>query len=368
MKSYARRCPALLIILIGLGCSSARRQAPPQSPPIVGRGTPAVLPKPLGIADQPISPARPSDDIEDRNLLIPPPPSLREMAKSPVAKEKAVPEIALTSANDSSMPSNKPNAKQTGTLAGVGIGEESNSGRMDKDEALTAIKTIHRNALIANAKMDCYETRLTRRESINGKAVPQEIIAFKFRKNPYSVRLKWLGQEGQGREVVYVQGQYAGKMYVMPTKQDSFPLPPMRMSFMPDDSMVRSKTRHDIREAGLGESIKHLGETLDLIAKNPAQRNRLRYLGLVTRPEFVSPMEGIEETIPPRTEPLLPSGGKRVTFYDTGAQSVSKDMPVLVIAHDAANKEVEYYCFDRFLFPITLNNSDFDPEQIWKKK
>ena len=42
-------------------------------------------------------------------------------------------------------------------------------------------------------------------------------------------------------------------------------------------------------------------DVLDSIAKNPAERNRLHYLGLVIRPEFASKMETIEETIAPRT-------------------------------------------------------------------
>jgi len=27
---------------------------------------------------------------------------------------------------------------------------------------------------------------------------------------------------------------------------------------------------------------------------------------------------------------------------------------------------VEYYCYDRFLFPVALDNKDFDPDELWK--
>jgi len=42
--------------------------------------------------------------------------------------------------------------------------------------------------------MDSYIARLTRREQVNGKKQPEEIILFKFRQQPWSVYFKWLGE------------------------------------------------------------------------------------------------------------------------------------------------------------------------------
>ena len=337
-----------LIILLVAGChGSTKRQPPPQAPPIIGRGTPSV-PKPLAIPDKPFSPARQPDPLDDKQAMIPKPPSAADMALP--ARPIADPQIQQ--------------AKAQVTTAS---GSETPVGQV-ADTGLETMKRLHLNAVNTYSKIPAFDARLTRRETINNKSNPQEVIHFMFRKEPYSVRLKWIGTEGQGRDLVYVQNQHGNKMHIQPTRQDSFPLPAMRMAFLPDDRMVRSKSRHDIREAGINDAIRQIGTTLDQVAASPAQRSRLRYLGQVTRPEFVAKMEGIEVTIPPRTEPLLPQGGKRVMFFDTAADSQSVHLPVLVIAHDHEGKEVEYYCFDRMSTNLRLTDADFDPEVVFKKR
>ena len=371
MLSTSMRRTALLVLL-AIGCSSPskNRQPPAPTTPVVGRGTPAA-PKPLAIDDRPRSPARPTDEIDDKGLLIPPPPKLEALVKAPAEPPAPIkpinPNLELVKAIDVKAPlaSNDPAAISIPT-------EVLPIGPVDPpapaDELVAAMKRIYLRAAAAymNPEMDAFEARLTRRESINGKPNPEEVIRFMMRKKPYSVRLKWLGTEGQGREVLYVDS--LTKMFVMPTKSDSFPLPPRRMTFAPDDSIVRSKARHDIRDAGFSAAIKHLGTMLGEIEKNPSQRSRFRYLGAVQRPEFQSKLEALEETIPPRAEALLPQGGKRFTFWDTAPNAKSAGLPVLVTTYDAAAKEVEYYRFDNFMYPVRLKDEDFDPDQVFRKK
>ncbi len=349
----------LLLLTFLVGCSSTGQQAPaPPAPPIIGRGTQAA-PKPLASADAPKAPAPQQIVQDDRALLIPPPPTIEEIrgpAKPAVAAMD--PDVKLVKVESTDRAETRIETASLTRGAAPSIPAE--------EDVLVTMKELHRKAAEAYARIDCFDARLTRRESINGKPNPQEIIFFRFRKQPFSVRLKWIGEEAQGREVIYVAGQYGNKMHIMPSKQDSI-LPPMRMSFTPDDTMVRSKTRHDIREAGLSEAIRGLGNSLDAAARNSAQRKRLRYLGRVNRPEYPN-MEAIEDTIPPRTEALLPQGGKRVYFFDTRTNSPSAGLPVLIVTHDAAGKEVEYYCFDRMTTQIRLTDKDFDPDQVWKKK
>jgi len=334
-----------MILLLGCTSPSKRHAAAPKSTPTrVERGS-AIAPKPLAIPEKPISPARlPKDDL-DQALLIPPPPKLDEMTQR--ASDIKEPDTGFALARNEE-PIKKPSASA--------------------DESLDTIRGLHQRATAAYALIDSFEARLTRRETINGKANPQEVIFFQFRKKPFSVHLKWLGTEGKGREVLYVQGQHNSKMHVKPSKEDAAPLPPIRMAFNPDDSMIRSKTRHDIREAGLGEAIRGLGNMLDMIARDPSQRSRLRYLGQVTRPESVAKMDAIEETIPPKVEPLLPQGGKRFCFFENSANSKGLGLPLLVITYDSTNKEVEYYNFDNLMTDIKLSDADFDPDKVWSKR
>jgi hypothetical protein len=331
------------------------------------------VPKPLAI-DRPISPARENTLVDDRELLIPPPPKLADLTKpSPVdvpPEVKIDPAIKQASAAGIRAPiDNDPRHVEVPAEAMPAPPlAEGNPARVDKDEALITMKQIYQRAASNYARMDAFEARLTRRETIAGRPNPEEIIRFQFRAQPYSVHLKWIGgdRDAIGREVIYVQRNAASKLHILPSKADSFPLPPMRMSFAPDDPMVRSKSRHDIRDAGLGEAIKHFGQLLATIDKTPAQRSRLKYLGPIKRNEHPSQLLAIEEVIAPRAEALLPQGGKRMIYFDT-SEGASGGLPVIVVTFDAANREVEYYCFDRFLFPMRLDDADFDPDRAWKK-
>ena len=103
--------------------------------------------------------------------------------------------------------------------------------------------------------MDSYIARLTRREVVGGQCKPEEVILFKFRKEPWSVYFKWLGEEGKGREVVYVKKHYDDKIHTLLAKADVVPLfTPAngQMALAIDSPLVRSASRHSITEAGFG--------------------------------------------------------------------------------------------------------------------
>src|SRR5262249_61956774 len=104
--------------------------------------------------------------------------------------------------------------------------------------------------------MDPYLVRLPRREAKGGKLSPEEIMLMKFRKEPFSVYFKWLGEEGKGREVVYVKGRYEGKLHPLLAAGD-MPLAKAgsRMALAPDSFLVRSACRHPITQAGIGSTI-----------------------------------------------------------------------------------------------------------------
>ena len=59
-----------------------------------------------------------------------------------------------------------------------------------------------------------------------GKKKPEELIRVQFRNEPFSVHLKWLGDEGKGRETIYVKGKYDNEMQVLLAANDAFPFSP----------------------------------------------------------------------------------------------------------------------------------------------
>jgi hypothetical protein len=209
------------------------------------------------------------------------------------------------------------------------------------------------------AAIQGYTVQVRRREQVNGQDKPEEVMLFKFRKQPFSVYFKWVGPVGKDREAIYVKGQHDDKLHTLLAAGD-MPFMPAgkRMSLSPDSVFVRSASRHSVTEAGLGTLIDQFGQ---LAAPCPPGRPPLsKYLGEVKRPEFEAPVIAVEQTIASGAEPLLPCGGTRLWLFDIGTH-----LPVLVSTRDAANHEVEYYCYTSFQPANSLTDADFDPEKVW---
>jgi hypothetical protein len=231
---------------------------------------------------------------------------------------------------------------------------------VSSSEPLKELHRLHKLAAEQYAKMDSYIARLRRREQVGSKQNPEEVLCFKFRKDPWSVSLKWLSTEGKGREVIYVKGKYENKLHTLLAAGD-VPLMPAgkRISLPIDSMMVKSASRHEITDAGIGALIDHFAAAVEIAGRGDAKRGSLTYLSAQTRPEFSTPHEAAEQLIPAGGEPTLPRGGRRLWFFDP-----ENHLPVLVITYDDAKKEVEYYFYDRIQFPVKLDEDDFNPEKM----
>jgi hypothetical protein len=233
-------------------------------------------------------------------------------------------------------------------------------GDMSSSEPLKELRRLHKLAAEQYAKMDSYIARLRRREQVGTKQNPEEVLCFKFRKDPWSISLKWLSAEGKGREVVYVKGKYENKLHTLLAAGDMPLMPAGKRIALPVDSMlVKSASRHEITDAGIGALIDHFAVAVAIAEGGDAKRGSLTYLGTQSRPEFTTPHEAAEQLIPVGGEPTLPRGGRRLWYFDP-----ENHLPALVITYDDAKKEVEYYFYDRFQFPVKLDEDDFNPEKM----
>ncbi|MGF1583116.1 MAG: DUF1571 domain-containing protein [Gemmataceae bacterium] len=223
------------------------------------------------------------------------------------------------------------------------------------------LKSVHQLAAEGYASIDSYIVKFRRREVVGGRKHPEELMLFKFRKKPWSTYFKWLGGAGKGRECVYVKHQHGNKIYTK-TAAGDIPLVPAGnvIALAPDSPLVRSKSRRPITSAGIGYLIDKFGTLVGLMERRDFRRGTLRYLGLVRRPEFKKPVEAVLQVIPPQAEKSLPQGGRRFWYFDTKLR-----FPVLIITQDVRQREVEYYCFERFLFPGRLSDEEFDPKALW---
>jgi hypothetical protein len=211
------------------------------------------------------------------------------------------------------------------------------------------------------ATLNSYIVRLTRRENQKGKPGPEEIIAFAFRKQPFSVHFKWLGETAKGREVVYVKGRFENKIHTKVAAGDSMLLPAgSRLSLSPDNPLVRSASRHPITDAGICHCIESMFALLDAQERGDRRLGTLTAIAPQRRPEFPKPLETVERLIPPGVEPELPRGGRRLVYFDPDWH-----LPMLVLTHDDKGNEVEYYRYDRLITPADLDDDDFNPDKLW---
>lgn len=225
------------------------------------------------------------------------------------------------------------------------------------------LRTLAHTAAERYAAIDSYIARLRRREQINGKDQPEELMLVKFRKQPWSVHMKWIGEEARGREVVFVKGQHGDKLHTRLAAGD-VPLMPAgkRMAFAPDSPLVRSSSRHPITQAGIGNLIERFGLIVAAVERGDRSPGTLTYHGPVQRPEFPQPCAAVEQVLPPGRDATLPHGGRRWYFFDPVTS-----FPALLLTLDHTGRPVEYYCYDRFALSVRLDDNDFNPDVLWGK-
>jgi hypothetical protein len=356
---------AVLLLLFVTGCSvvGPRRDTATRNTRTKGTDQVAVGPK-----------ATREPALADPSTMIPPPPSMDDLVPAippPPAKEQLVanPPIdsGLISAGGIVSPG-EPGASATGVRPAATRVRPAAAAEPIAESNLDALRRLAKRSSEKYAALDGFECRLTRREMVGKQSMPQEELQYTFRRDPYSVHIKWVGLEGQGRELIYVGSKPDAKVQILTGKNEGLIVPAgKRFTFAPTDSSVRSKSRHDIRESGMAIAVGWFGRVVAIVEKDPAQAKRMKYLGVVKgRPERPAGLEGVEETLPPDWEPMLPRGGKRVTYFDPDPSSPSFGLPILVTAYNESGREVEYYFFDQ-LKPIKPTDADFDPDRLWKR-
>jgi Protein of unknown function (DUF1571) len=209
------------------------------------------------------------------------------------------------------------------------------------------------------------ESLMLRREVVNGKEGQTEEIQFQFRKQPFSVYMKNIGDVGKGREVLYVDGKFDSLLHVVTGKGDNLLIGAgFKTSLKPDSTMATSKSRHKITEAGPGQMLAKIEKHIK--AAEAGQR-AIKSLGTVQRKEFDYPLEGIEIVLTPGLDPLLPKGGKWDIYFDPKPESPSYGFAVVLITFEG-EKEVEYYALTKWKVPANLTDADFHPDRLGGKK
>lgn len=94
---------------------------------------------------------------------------------------------------------------------------------------------------------------LVRREMVNGTLQPEEVLDFKDRFQPHSIRLKWIGDVHKGREIIWVEGANDNKVLVRPEKDGIVGVMGLfnkNLRFALDSPEMKSNSRYPPDHAG----------------------------------------------------------------------------------------------------------------------
>jgi hypothetical protein len=211
------------------------------------------------------------------------------------------------------------------------------------------------------ARVDSYIARLTRRETLEGKRRPQELLLVKARERPWSVYAKWLGEEGRGREGVYVEGQHGGKVHVRLAAGDlPFVAAGHRMALDPNGVLLRAASPHPITELGIGPAIGMIGAALAGQKRGDPRAGKLAVVGPEFRAEFGRAARGIEHRLPPAADPVLPLGGPADLLARPGHGPADADR-----GRGPPGPRDGVYLYDRLELSVHLDDEDFDPDRLW---
>jgi hypothetical protein len=233
---------------------------------------------------------------------------------------------------------------------------------------LAEIKKLVEFASEKWAKVDTYECIAIRRELSPTKEMSEDTTLYQYRKEPMAVFMRTLSNAGKGREIVYNPGKYEDRIHVM-TGEGDLPLRTgVKMpAVSPDSAIVKGKSRYSIREAGHGTPIKRVAGWVEKVEAGKVPAENLKFLGSVDRKDYPHPLVGVELTLRPGDEPLMPNGGTRRWFFDTRPESPACGFPVLIIATEPNGKEVEYYLIEKVKTNVKFTDMDFSPERFGKK-
>jgi len=350
--------------------------APDSVPPLPGMPGSASHPHPNSVSDSPMSKVTERDeelafgDEEQRKGVL---ERIRERRKE--LEKKRLPELPSAIEKKEKDPSkNEPEPKLMppvvpGKVSDTPSVKPPNDSKPAAKSDLKTVRDLVDEAGKKFAGVDDFESKLVKRETVSGKKQPTEEIRFLFRKEPFSVRLTVIGEHGRGREVLFVKGQNAGKLVIVTGEGDNRLLGVgKKLELDPDNPLATSRTRGKVEDSGLSRPIRVLTKFVEEGEKGTRSADTVRSLGAVKRTEFAKPVDGVEVTLRPSDDPLLPKGGKRQYYFDADPNSPSYRLPVLVITYEPNETEVEYYCFTDFKVNQKLTDADFSADKLGRRR
>lgn len=186
-----------------------------------------------------------------------------------------------------------------------------------------------------------------------GKLLPEEVMLMKWRRNPRSVYMKWIGEEKKGQEVIWHRDKNEGKIHA----HGGGILKYIKVNLDPDGSMAMKGNRHAIYESGFDRTGELISRDMNLPTKQAKGGKQIKALG--TRTVLGAPSFCYEAIMDKANNPKF-YGYKALICMD-----LKHKVPNRIQVWDLADGEVrliEDYGYKDVRPNVGLTDHDFDPD------
>lgn len=224
------------------------------------------------------------------------------------------------------------------------------------DELTRQIITLAENDHIALLKMavDRYDRTIRnysgtfiKQERIKGKLGPVQVIAFKFRQEPFSLFMEWKENPLGADRLLYVEGQNDNKMLVHPTGLMKW-LKCLKLA--PNSKQARKSTLRPCEKFGFRRNILEALKVYRLAKQNAE---------LTIKSSGPETIDGREYLI---LERILPEKKQYPTARLVVRLDLEYILPVQITCYDRQGNLISRYAFTDLKFNTNLTDKDFHPK------
>lgn len=199
-----------------------------------------------------------------------------------------------------------------------------------------------------------YSCLFIKRERVKGQLLPEEYVSMKSRTRPFSIYLKWQ-KPYDGREAIYVEGQYDGKLMVHSTGVEK--VVGGTVALNPRGEMAMENSRHDITEAGIGNLVEQLVTRWEAERKLGQTQAEIKDMKVDGRPCIM-----VKTTHP--NDPRHYAYNRSRVFFDK-----EHGLPIRFEGYDWPRRgsapdgdKLEEYTYRDLKFNVSLTSADFSTE------
>ncbi len=205
----------------------------------------------------------------------------------------------------------------------------------------------------AKAAADAVKTMTCKfhKQEYKGKQWPKEEAMMKWRRNPRSIYMKWVGKEKTNQETIWRKGWNDNKIRA---HKGSFP--DVTANLKTDSWMAMRDNRHPVVDAGFDHTIYLIQKDINYGLKHPESIS-VKNLGL--KKVFGRKSQCFESTTDKKNHKEY-YGYKAVICMDAALKTPSK-VQIWDLEDDKVRK-VEDYGYSEVVLNPPLTDADFDPE------